>query len=214
MTVLPDALEGYLAHLTGPDNGLLAEVEAYTQAHFAGGAHMLSGRYQGRLLAWMSTLLQPARILEIGTFTGYSALCLAEGLPPHGELHTIDRDARLAAPVEGFFARCAWAGQMRLHVGPAADVLLTLPHPYDLVFIDADKRAYQDYLGAVLPLCRKGAVILIDNVLWKGKLYDPSMELDTIGIYLKQFNDSLATDARVQALMLPVRDGLWALRVR
>jgi predicted O-methyltransferase YrrM len=214
MSVLHGPLDRYLEHLTGPDTGLLAEVDAYTFSRFESGAHMLSGRYQGRLLAWVSKLVQPKRILEIGTFTGYSALCLAEGLAEGGELHTIDRDVRLQEDVEGFFARSPFGEQMHLHIGLAAEVIPTLPAPFDLVFIDADKRAYGNYLEAVLPLCRKGATILIDNVLWKGRLYDAYHEVDPIGAYLADFNVQLAADPRVEALMLPVRDGLWAVRVK
>jgi predicted O-methyltransferase YrrM len=172
---------------------------------------MLSGRYQGRLLAWLSRLVQPRRILEIGTFTGYSALCLAEGLQPGGELHTLDRDTRLAEPVRAFFAQSPWASQMHFHIGTATDTLANLAGPFDLVFIDADKKAYGTYLELVYPLCRKGAIILIDNVLWKGQVFgnDP----DETGKYLQMLNKEIAQDARWQALMLPIRDGLWALQV-
>lgn len=213
-TVLPDALENYLLTLSGSDTGLLAEVEHFTQTQYAGAIQMLSGRYQGRLLAWISRLLQPKRILEIGTFTGYSALCLAEGLAEGGELHTLDRDPRLAEPVQAFFDRSPWADRLHLHIGPGLETLKHLQGPFDLIFIDADKKAYGDYLEAALPLCRPGSVLLIDNVLWKGRLYDPALEQDAIGTYLAEFNQKLSADARLDALMLPVRDGLWAVRVR
>jgi predicted O-methyltransferase YrrM len=175
---------------------------------------MLSGRYQGRLLAWLSALVQPKRILEIGTFTGYSALCLAEGLIEGGELHTIDRDARLTDDVQSFFDRSPYLGRIHFHIGQAADVIPTLPGPFDVVFIDAEKRAYGDYIEAIYPLTRPGTVVLIDNVLWKGKVYDSEAELDAIGTYLKAFNVAISQNARFQSIMLPVRDGLWALRVR
>ncbi len=215
-SVLPDALEQYLADLTGTDTGLLAEVEAFTLATFGGGAHILSGRYQGRLLALLSQLVQPQQVLEVGTFTGYSALCLAEGLAPGGQLHTLDRDARLAEPVRGFFDRSAWAGRLHLHIGPALQSLEALPGPFELVFIDADKRTYGAYLEAILPKCRPGTLLLIDNVLWKGRLYTPQPPdtTDAIADYLASFNQQLAQDARLEAVMLPVRDGLWAARVR
>jgi predicted O-methyltransferase YrrM len=213
MAVLSNNLEAYLTHLAGPESPLLAEVEAFTQAQFASGIQMLSGRYQGRLLAWISTLLQPRHILEIGTFTGYSALCLAEGLQPGGELHTLDRDARLVEPVQGFFAKSAWASQMHIHIGPAADTIGRLEGPFDLVFIDADKRAYDQYLEAVTPLCRSGAVILLDNVLWKGKVYEENTPSE-VGLYIQALNTKIAADSRWRSIMLPVRDGLWALQVR
>jgi caffeoyl-CoA O-methyltransferase len=214
MSVLPDALSHYLDGLAGPESGLLAEVEAYTHSHFEGGAHMLSGRMQGRLLAWISKLVRPKHIVEIGTFTGYSALCLAEGLALDGQLHTVDRDARLQTGVQGFFERSPWAGQMHLHIGSADPWIATLKTPIDLAFVDADKRAYGTYLEALLPLCRPGAVLLFDNVLWKGRVYDTAAEPDAIGQYLINFNKQLAADPRLDAVMLPVRDGLWAVRVR
>ena len=135
---------------------------------------------------------------------------MAEG----GELHTLDRDARLAEPVRKFFARSAWAGRLHLHIGVAADTLATLDRPFDLVFIDADKKAYGSYLEAVLPLCRSGSLILIDNVLWRGRVYETPEELDATAAYLTELNQQIAADVRLEAVMLPIRDGLWALRVR
>jgi len=215
--VLPDDLEAYLALLSGlpcVDNAtLLAEVEAFTHAHFSTGAHMLSGLHQGRLLSMFSHLLRPEQVLEIGTFTGYSALCMAEGLAPQGVLHTLDKDARLQSAVQDFFARSAWAGRLHLHIGPAHATLAGLPGPFNLVFIDADKRAYGHYLEAVVPKCKPGAVILLDNVLWKGSVYGIADQADDIRDYLSTLNLSIAADPRWQAVMLPVRDGLWMLRV-
>ena len=219
-------LRTYLSTLHGQDEGLLADIVHLTHKYFPEGAHMLTGRQQGRLLSMLSTLTQPRRILEVGTFTGYSALCLAEGLADGGELITIDRDIRLKKHLEPIFEKASIAVpnqnaslQIIYRQGDAMEQIAATEGVFDLVFIDADKRRYQDYLDAIMPKMRQGSLLLLDNVLWKGRVYeadpmDNKGRPDAIAAYLKGFNESLARNTRLDAVMLALRDGLWVCRVK
>ncbi len=187
---------------------------------------MLSGHAQGRLLSLLSKLVRPQCILEIGTFTGYSALCLAEGLAPGGELHTIDYDDELAAVATRFFREAGLGDVIHGHWGrPAAEVLPELQPaagPWDVVFIDADKEQNQTYFNLVIPHVRPGGLVIVDNVLWHGKVLDAYLpdatraphRLDKETRAVRAFNAAVAQDPRVEVVFLPLRDGLLLLRKR
>jgi len=169
---------------------------------------MLSGHLQGRILSMISKLIQPKNILEIGTYTGYSALCLAEGMTQDGELHTIDVNEELFDFQRKYFDASDYGDQIIQHLGLAIDIIPTLDKTFDLVFIDADKSNYLNYLDLVLPKLRKGAVILSDNVLWSGKVVSEVAENDLDTKVLLKYNKRLNEDPQLETVLLPVRDGL------
>lgn len=173
---------------------------------------MLSEAFQGRILAMISKLVAPRRILELGTFTGYSALCLAEGLEEGGRLITVDKNEELEDMARSFFDRSPYGGMMEMVVGDAMEVVPSLEGPFDIVFIDADKRNYLNYLDMCAPLVSKGGVLLSDNVLWNGKVVEPVDAKDTDTQVIMEYNRRLASDSRFETVMLPVRDGLTVSR--
>ncbi len=204
------ALEDYLLHIIDTASPLLAELDRDTHLYHLR-PRMVSGHYQGRMLTIMCHMVRPRRILELGTFTGYSALCLAEGLVEGGEVHTIEIDDEIEDFTRGYFDRSPYGSQIKLFIGDACEIIPTLTDTYDLIFIDANKRDYLDYYELVLPKVRPGGIILADNTLWDGKVVtDPdSRDAQTRGI--EQFNDFIATDTRVEKVILPLRDGLTIL---
>lgn len=206
-----DILTSYLEGTCDAESELLQRVNRDTYLKETR-PHMLSGHYQGRLLAMLSKLVMPQRILEIGTFTGYATLCLAEGLVAGGELHTIDINAELEDRVRSYFAQSPFGDSIQYHIGDAADIVPQLPGPFDLVFIDADKKNNELYYELALEKSRKGSLILIDNVLWKGKVVDGATDSQTRQI--AELNERLAADKRVDKLILPIRDGVFVLRRR
>ena len=171
---------------------------------------MLSGHVQGRFLSFLSHLILPVRILELGTFAGFSALCLAEGLQPGGKVVTIEKNDELEDFIRENLALSPLGEQVELHIGSTRDVLPTLPAEelFDLVFIDADKREYVHDYELLLPLVRSGGIILADNTLWDGHIIDPAYDMDKQTVALRAFNDYIRCDNRVSCLILPVRDGL------
>ena len=171
---------------------------------------MLSGHVQGRFLSFLSHLIRPVRILELGTFAGFSALCLAEGLQPGGKVVTIEKNDELEDFIRENLALSPLGEQVELHIGSTRDVLPTLPveELFDLVFIDADKREYVHDYELLLPLVRSGGIILADNTLWDGHIIDPAYDMDKQTVALRAFNDYIRCDNRVSCLILPVRDGL------
>jgi predicted O-methyltransferase YrrM len=171
---------------------------------------MLSGHYQGRLLAMISKLISPVNILEIGTYTGYSALCLAEGLPDHGKLITIEKDATLEQRILKNFSLDPIGQKIQLLTGDAHQILQTLDFQPDLVFVDADKRGYESYFDFLIGRLKSGAVILADNVLWSGKVLQP--DSDKKAAALHAFNKAISADQRVEKIILPIRDGLTLIR--
>jgi caffeoyl-CoA O-methyltransferase len=183
---------------------------------FSEGRHMLSGRYQGRLLAILSRLIRPSRVLELGTFTGFGTLCLAEGLAANGTIWTIDRDIRLRPHVENLFQQAGLGERIHFHELDSRNLSLEHPegHPahlpsnLDLVFVDADKRSYDFYLDLLLPALRPGGLILFDNVLWKGLVAQPPPIEDAYAAYLRTFSERLHLMPTLQTVLLPVRDGL------
>jgi predicted O-methyltransferase YrrM len=174
---------------------------------------MLSGHFQGRVLSMLSKLIRPITILEIGTFTGYSALCLCEGMRENGTLHTIDIKEELVDFQRKHFDKSPWGKQIHQYLGEAIDIIPTLNLKFDLVFIDADKENYLNYFELILPKMNKGGIILSDNVLWSGKVLETLNPKDTSTRILLEYNALLANDPRVETVLLPIRDGLTVSRV-
>jgi caffeoyl-CoA O-methyltransferase len=174
---------------------------------------MLSGHFQGRVLSMLSKLIRPLNILEIGTYTGYSALCLCEGMRENGTLHTIDIKEELVYFQRKYFNQSPWGNQITQHLGEAIAVIPTLDLKFDLVFIDADKENYINYFELIIPKMNKGGIILSDNVLWSGKVLEPLQKNDLSTRILLQYNQFLKNDPRVETVLLPIRDGLTVSRV-
>ncbi|MEA4974710.1 MAG: O-methyltransferase [Paludibacter sp.] len=175
---------------------------------------MLSGHLQGRVLSMLSKMIQPKLILEVGTFTGYSALCLAEGLSAKGKLHTIECDDELEDFIRENIESSPYQQQIVLHIGDAKKLIPEMDEVFDLVFLDADKREYQVYYDAVFPKLRKGGFMLVDNTLWDGKVLQEVDEKDNQTEAIRKFNDYVAADSRVEKLILPLRDGLTLIRIK
>ena len=209
-----DPIETYAEQHTAPEPPLLAQLSRETHLQVLM-PRMSSGHVQGRLLSMLSHLMRPRRILEIGAFCGYATLCLAEGLADNGLLHTIEIDPEKEARILRYAAAAGVAAQVRLHIGAALDVLPGLvDEVWDLVFIDADKRRNDAYFEAVIEQVRPGGLLIIDNVLWSGKVLPahPLKANDKDTPLVRAFNDKVARDARVEPVFLPLRDGLLLLR--
>ena len=174
---------------------------------------MLSGHFQGRVLSMLSKLIRPVNILEIGTYTGYSALCLCEGMQENGQLHTIDIKEELIDFQRKHFDKSPWGNQIVQHLGEAVDIIPSLDLKFDLVFIDADKENYINYFELIVPKMNKGGIILSDNVLWSGKVLEPLQKNDLSTKILLEYNQLLKNDPRVETVLLPIRDGLTVSRV-
>jgi len=212
MHFLSLALEDYIARCSEEEPPLLQELTRETHLKVLR-PRMITGHHQGRVLSLLSRLIRPTAILEIGTYTGYSALCLAEGLRPEGTLHTIDKNQELHRLQRRYFDRSGHGEQIVQHTGMALEIIPTLEGPFDLVFIDAEKEEYPDYFEAVLPKTRPGGVILLDNVLWSGKVVEPNSGSDRVTGVLKDLNARLPHDRRVRTVLLPIRDGLTVCMV-
>lgn len=210
MEFLPEIIAAYAEKHTSPESELLYELNRQTHLRTTR-ARMLSGHLQGRFLALLSHLLRPKFILEIGTFTGYSALCLAEGLPPEGKLLTLDNNPETNTMARSFFARSAYAAQIELREGDARQTIATLDGPFDLVFIDADKENYGTYFDLVVDKVSPGGLIIADNVLWSGKVTEAGTQ-DGDTEALKAFNEQVSADPRVENILVPLRDGLMIAR--
>lgn len=209
MELFTESLTNYLESHADPENDLLKRINRETYLKETR-AHMLSGHLQGRVLSLLSKLKSPSTILEVGTFTGYATLCLAEGLKAGGKLHTIDINEELEDRVRAYFDESPYANQINYHIGNAMDIIPDLHGPFDLVFIDADKKNNINYYQLVIDKVPSGGLILIDNVLWKGKVlqedYDKQTEL------ILELNKQIAADSRVEKVILPLRDGLFLIR--
>ncbi len=203
-------LEKYILNHIDKEDELLATLDRDTHLYHLR-PRMVSGHLQGRILKMFCRMIRPQRILELGTFTGYSALCLAEGLCEGGEVHTIEIDDEIEDFTRSHLARSPYGNRIKLMIGDAVEIVPTLSDTYDLVFIDANKRDYLKYYELVLPKVRPEGFILADNTLWDGKVVtDPhSRDAQTVGI--ERFNDFIATDNRVEKVILPLRDGLTIL---
>ena len=203
-------LEEYISYHSSPENDVLDAITRDTHVHVLN-PHMLSGHVQGRVLSMMSHMIRPKRILELGTFTGYSALCLAEGLAEGGKLVTIEHNDELEETIRRNFARSPLGERIELRIGDAKEVISNLGFQianFDLVFMDADKREYCAYLELVYPLVPVGGFILADNTLWDGHVIDPAYDKDKQTLGLRAFNDQLKEDDRFEQVILPLRDGL------
>ena len=209
ITVLPEGLEAYAAAHSTPVPPLLEELMATTQRETGEQAGMISGQVEGGLLQALIFAGGVTRVLEIGTFTGFSALMMAAALPEGGRLITCDIDRKTIAIARSFFARSPHGSKIELREGPALETLATLNGPFDLVFIDADKGNYTSYYEAVLPLLSARGLICVDNVLWSGRVLDPQADTDRA---IASFNDHVRNDRRVAVVTLTVRDGLALIR--
>jgi caffeoyl-CoA O-methyltransferase len=219
MQLIPEDIKGYAERISSPESDVLQRLNRDTHAKIIN-PRMLSGHLQGKLLEMISRMLHPKRILEIGTFTGYSAICLAQGLATDGQLHTIEHNPELEDFTKKYIAEAGLQKQIVLHQGKALDVIPQLQDIYDLVFIDADKPNYVNYFELVFNKLRSGGVILADNVLWGGRVLDPdghftqtktslhalNADADTRGI--REYNDHVSKHAGIENLLLPFRDGL------
>ena len=204
-------LEEYISAHSSPENAVLEAITRDTHVHVLN-PHMLSGHVQGRVLSMISHMIRPKRILELGTFTGYSALCLAEGLAEGGKLVTIEHNDELEETIRRNLSRSPLADRIELRIGDCKLVIGDLEGPFELVFIDADKREYCAYLDLVYPLVPVGGFILADNTLWDGHIIDPAYDKDKQTLGLRAFNDQLKEDDRFEQVILPLRDGLTLIR--
>ena len=207
-------LEEYISYHSTPENGALEAITRDTYVHILN-PHMLSGHVQGRALSMFSHMIKPKRILELGTFTGYSALCLAEGLAEGGHLVTIEHNDELEDTIRRNLSRSPLGEKIELIIGDAIEIISNFKFQisnFDLVFIDADKREYCAYLEAVYPLVPVGGFILADNTLWDGHIIDPAYDRDKQTLGLRAFNDQLKKDDRFEQVILPLRDGLTIIR--
>ena len=212
MDFLPEKIDNYVVNHTEDEPQLLQELSHETWQKVMV-PRMLSGHFQGRVLSMISKLIHPKNILEIGTYTGYSALCLAEGIQQGGTLHTIDKNEELTDFQKKYFDKSPYKNQIKQHVGQALDVISTIDEKFDLVFIDADKSNYSNYFHAIINKMNKGGVILSDNVLWSGKVIEKIQPKDLDTPALIAYNKLLKDDARVETVLLPIRDGLTISRV-
>lgn len=209
MEVINEQLQAYAEEHTSPENNLLKTINRETHAKVLK-PRMLSGHLQGRFLALVSHMIKPLRILEIGTYTGYSALCMAEGLRDEGKLITIDINEELEETVRDHFSKAGLASKIDYRIGNALEIIPTLNEKFDLVFIDADKENYARYFDLVIDNVNLNGIILADNVLWSGKVLDQKPDKDTRAIL--QFNKKVHDDPRVENVLLPVRDGILMMR--
>ncbi len=212
MEFIDEALAQYAETHSSAEPELLAELNRDTYAHVLI-PRMLSGHLQGRVLSMFSKMVRPKAILEIGTYTGYAALCMAEGLAPNGVLHTIDINEELETRINTFVKQSPYADQIKLHIGNALDIIPTLNESFDLVFIDADKSNYSAYFDLLIDKLPSGAIIIADNVLWSGKILDQAeIAKDGDTRALDEFNKKITQDTRVENVLMPVRDGLMVIR--
>ena len=212
MHFLPEELDDYVVAHSENEPELLQQLTRETYQKILQ-PRMLSGHYQGRILSMISKLVNPVNILEIGTYTGYSALCLAEGMQASGEIHTIDINEELMDFQRKYFDKSGFGKQIVQHLGNALDIIPKLNKTFDLIFIDADKENYSNYFHAIIDKLNKGGIILSDNVLWSGKVLETTFKKeDTSTPALIAYNALLKNDTRVETVVLPIRDGLTISR--
>jgi len=211
MEFISEELDNYVCAHTENEPDLLYELNRRTHMNVLI-PRMLSGHFQGRVLSMLSHMIRPRNILEIGTYTGYSALCLAEGLVDGGKILTIDKNEELEDLVEEFVQKSEYKDSIAMMIGDAMQIVPTLEDSYDLVFIDADKENYINYYNLVIDKLNPGGYILLDNVLWSGKVLEPTVEGDADTAILIELNDLIHNDDRVQEVLLPIRDGLMLVR--
>lgn len=211
MEFIPEDIQKYVEAHTGPESELLTDLNRETHAKVMM-PRMLSGHLQGRALSMISHMLRPSRVLEIGTYTGYSALCMAEGLAEGGTIITLDKNEELEEMVQAYFEKAGYADAIELRLGNALDLIPEIGGPFDLVFIDADKANYYNYFKLVFEKVRPGGFIIADNVLWSGKVVQTEKKIDKDTQAILDFNRLTHEDDRVENVLLPIRDGLMVLR--
>lgn len=212
MDLIHPLVEAYAARYTSPENDLLKEISEQTMRHHPK-SHMLSGHLEGKFLSFLSTIIRPKYVLEIGTFTGYSAICLAEGLEKDGELHTIELREDDAATARENFSKFNGNKQIHLHIGNAREIIPGLQHPWDLVFIDADKVAYIDYYELVVPGLSSKGIIIADNTLFHGEVLEQPITGKN-GKAIQAFNEHVQKDPRTENVFITVRDGIQLIKKR
>jgi predicted O-methyltransferase YrrM len=209
MNFISDQLQQYINDHSMEESDLLKALDRETHQKVLQ-PRMLSGSYQGRLLALLAKMIGPKKILEVGTYTGYATLCLAEGLTTGGSIDTIDHNEELADMQRRYFDQSPYGSQIDQHLGEAKDILKTLTGPYDLVFLDADKENYPHYFDLIIDKLETGGILLSDNVLWSGKVLEKATDEATSS--LQEYNHKINTDVRVETVVLPIRDGLTITR--
>lgn len=213
MHFLSEELENYVAQHSQSEPELLAKLNRETHQKILQ-PRMLSGHFQGRVLSMFSKIISPKNVLEVGTYTGYATLCLAEGLLENGTIDTVDNNEELFDFQKKYFEQSAWKNQIVQHLGNALEIIPTLDKKYDLVFIDADKENYINYFQMIVPMMNKGGIILSDNVLWSGKILGEVKANDKSTKTLLEYNKLVNEDERVETVLLPIRDGLTVTRVK
>jgi len=213
MNFLEDKLSAYIESYSSPETDLLKKINRETHSQVLM-PQMLAGHLQGRVLAMLSKMIKPKNILEIGTFTGYSAICLAEGLTESGKLITIDINPELQKRVNRYFIEAGMENTIRYIIGNALEIIPDLTEDFQLVFIDADKISYAEYYDLVIEKIDSGGFIIADNVLWDGKVIQDQKKIDDDTMAIKEFNKKVNSDDRVENVILPVRDGLMVSRKR
>lgn len=208
---MTEEIEQYILEHTGPESNLLKELSRETQ-HKILLSRMLSGHLQGKILEMISKMIRPESILEIGTYTGYSAICLAQGLTDSGKLHTIEVNDELESFIRHYIEKSGLANKIELHIGNAIEIMPNIDKEFDLIFIDGDKRQYLDYYKIAFEKVKKGGFILADNVLWSGKVVLPLHPNDDYTAGILEFNSFVQSDARVENVILPLRDGIMMVR--
>lgn len=211
MEFIDEQLAAYVEEHTQSESELLKKINRDTHVNVLM-PRMLSGHLQGQVLRMLSLMIQPAKVLEIGTYTGYSALCLAEGLTETGKLITIDINAELEERVRGYFAKSSVKQKIEYRIGNALEIIPTLNESFDLVFIDADKSNYSNYFDLCIDKVRKGGYLIADNVLWSGKILMPLEKMDKDTLLIHKFNKKIQEDKRVENVLFPIRDGLMVMR--
>jgi predicted O-methyltransferase YrrM len=211
MEFIEPAISAYAEKHTTPESSVLQELNRETHARVLM-PRMLSGHLQGRVLSMFSHMIRPKLILEIGTYTGYSAICLAEGLIPEGHLHTIDINDELQLLVKSYISKAGLEKKITTHYGNAVNLIPALQGPFDLVFIDADKINYSNYYKLVFDKVNSGGYIIADNVLWSGKILEDTGKTDKDTRALQDFNEMIRNDKRVEKVLFPIRDGLMVVR--
>jgi predicted O-methyltransferase YrrM len=213
MHFLPEKLDDYVVAHSQKEPKLLQQLSRETWQKVLA-PRMLSGHFQGRVLSMVSKLINPKNVLEIGTYTGYSALCLVEGIQPKGQLHTIDTNEELYDLQRKYFDKSGFGNQIIQHTGNALNIIPTIDKTFDLVFIDADKQNYPNYLEIILPKLKSGSVILSDNVLWTGKVIEKLQKGDKDTEALLKYNKMINEHSQLETVLLPIRDGLTLTRVK
>ena len=203
--------ERYIMRHIDPEDDVLKELDRETNLNVLN-ARMLSGNLQGQFLTMLSKMINPERILELGTYTGYSAICLAKGLKPGGKLITIETDDEIESMADKYFLKAGLQDEIILLTGPALEIIPSLNEIFDLVYIDADKREYSAYYHMIFNKVRKGGYIIADNTLWNGKVYKSPPPRDSQSLGIIEFNELVKNDLRVEKVILPLRDGMTIIR--